>query len=119
MCVCVCVCVCARVRVRMRAFWATTASSIMNGFAELAPHLSKLNMQVRTFEVDLAETCAERQCNVGLLAYSPLAGGSLSGKYIEGEQKGARLNMFPGSILALPTPPTPSSLPWFEPCDLP
>lgn len=26
------------------------------------------------FETDLAETCAQRQCNVGLLAYSPLAG---------------------------------------------
>lgn len=26
------------------------------------------------FETDLAETCAPRQCNVGLLAYSPLAG---------------------------------------------
>lgn len=27
------------------------------------------------FETDLAEVCAPRQCNVGLLAYSPLAGG--------------------------------------------
>lgn len=32
------------------------------------------------FETDLAEVCAPRQCNVGLLAYSPLAGGALSGK---------------------------------------
>jgi aryl-alcohol dehydrogenase-like predicted oxidoreductase len=33
------------------------------------------------FETDLAEVCAPRQGNVGLLAYSPLAGGALSGKY--------------------------------------
>ncbi len=31
------------------------------------------------FETDLAETCAQRQCNVGLLAYSPLAGGRGAG----------------------------------------
>ena len=50
------------------------------------------------FETDLAEVCALRQCNVGLLAYSPLAGGALSGKYIKGGQghKNARFNIFPG-----------------------
>lgn len=50
------------------------------------------------WETDLAETCARRQCNVGLLAYSPLAGGTLSGKYIQpgpGVEK-ARLNLFQG-----------------------
>jgi aryl-alcohol dehydrogenase-like predicted oxidoreductase len=29
----------------------------------------------------LTEVCSPRNCNVGLLAYSPLAGGILSGKY--------------------------------------
>ena len=50
------------------------------------------------FETDLAEVCAPRQCNVGLLAYSPLAGGALSGKYIKGGQghEKARFNIFPG-----------------------
>ncbi|PSC73609.1 aldo-keto reductase-like [Micractinium conductrix] len=51
-----------------------------------------------SFETDLAEVCAPRNCNVGLLAYSPLAAGSLSGKYIEGgaaAEKG-RFNYFPG-----------------------
>lgn len=50
------------------------------------------------FETDLAEACAPRQCNVGLLAYSPLAGGALSGKYIKGSQghEKARFNIFPG-----------------------
>ncbi|DBB14578.1 hypothetical protein WJX82_001899 [Trebouxia sp. C0006] len=50
------------------------------------------------FDTDLAEVCAPRQCNVGLLAYSPLAGGALSGKYIKGGEDlpKARFNIFPG-----------------------
>jgi len=49
------------------------------------------------YEVNLAECCSPTNCNVGLLAYSPLAGGALSGKYL-GDQapKNARLAMFPG-----------------------
>jgi len=38
-----------------------------------------------SYETDLAEVCAPRQMNVSLLAYSPLAGGALSGKYIDGK----------------------------------
>mmetsp|Transcript_10252 Transcript_10252/g.19292 ORF Transcript_10252/g.19292 Transcript_10252/m.19292 type:complete len:388 (-) Transcript_10252:74-1237(-) len=48
------------------------------------------------FETNLSEVCSKRNCNVGLLAYSPLAGGSLSGKYNEGDVEGARLSLFPG-----------------------
>ena len=50
------------------------------------------------FDTDLAEVCAPRQCNVGLMAYSPLAGGALSGKYIKGgdDLPKARFNIFPG-----------------------
>lgn len=55
------------------------------------------------FETDLAETCAPRNCNVSLLAYSPLAGGSLSGKYCDVSDpandpltKNARFSLFPG-----------------------
>jgi aryl-alcohol dehydrogenase-like predicted oxidoreductase len=33
---------------------------------------------------------------VGLLAYSPLAGGALSGKYISSNPTNARFNLFPG-----------------------
>ncbi|WDO13975.1 NADP(H)-dependent aldo-keto reductase [Flavobacterium sp. WW92] len=48
----------------------------------------------RTFEVGLSET-AYRE-NVGLLAYSPLAFGTLSGKFLTGEEHpNARLNLFP------------------------
>ena len=46
------------------------------------------------YETDLAETC--RATNVGLLAYSPLAGGVLSGKYLSGTPKNARLTLFEG-----------------------
>ncbi|KDP40340.1 hypothetical protein JCGZ_02338 [Jatropha curcas] len=51
------------------------------------------------FEADLVEVCHPNNCNIGLLAYSPLAGGALSGKYLdlnsEAAKKG-RLNLFPG-----------------------
>ncbi|WP_226702151.1 NADP(H)-dependent aldo-keto reductase [Microbulbifer elongatus] len=47
----------------------------------------------RTFEVGLAEMAIREQC--GLLAYSPLAFGTLSGKYLNGAQpEGARLTLF-------------------------
>lgn len=47
------------------------------------------------YETDLAETC--HAVGVGLLAYSPLAGGTLSGKYLSGAAPaGARLNLFEG-----------------------
>lgn len=43
--------------------------------------------------------CHPKNYNIGLLAYSPLAGGSLSGKYLdinsEAAKKG-RFNLFPG-----------------------
>ncbi|KAL5701916.1 hypothetical protein ACHQM5_027198 [Ranunculus cassubicifolius] len=50
------------------------------------------------FEVDLIEVCHPENCNIGLLAYSPLAGGSLSGKYLDIDSDAAkrgRLNLFP------------------------
>ena len=48
----------------------------------------------RPFEGDLAEV-AQRE-NIGLLAYSPMACGVLSGKYIKGTAAdNARLNLFP------------------------
>ncbi|GEK48024.1 NADP(H)-dependent aldo-keto reductase [Halomonas pacifica] len=51
------------------------------------------NLLNRTFEIGLAEI-AHRE-NVGLLAYSPLAFGVLSGKYLDGQwPPGARLTLF-------------------------
>ena len=47
----------------------------------------------RTFEVGLAECAVREQC--GLLAYSPMAGGALSGKYLNGARPaGARVTLF-------------------------
>merc|ERR1712176_62424 len=48
------------------------------------------------FETNLSEVCSKAHCNVGLLAYSPLAGGALTGKYNEGDVEGARLSLFQG-----------------------
>ncbi|CAM9537248.1 unnamed protein product, partial [Discosporangium mesarthrocarpum] len=46
----------------------------------------------------MAEVCSPRNANVGFLAYSPLAGGVLTGKYqdVENISSTSRLNLFPG-----------------------
>ncbi len=48
----------------------------------------------RTFESGLAEVC--RHTDVGLLAYSPLAFGWLTGKYINNPTADGRITLFPG-----------------------
>lgn len=48
----------------------------------------------RTFESGLAETC--RHADIGLLAYSPLAFGWLSGKYLADPKAHGRITLFPG-----------------------
>ncbi|KAJ1446757.1 NADP-dependent oxidoreductase domain-containing protein [Pelagophyceae sp. CCMP2097] len=74
-------------------------------FAEMAEYKSlpkicsiqnSYSLLVRSdFESGLTEVCS--QTDVGLLAYSPLAGGILTGKYAtESPPKEARLNLFPG-----------------------
>jgi hypothetical protein len=48
---------------------------------------------------DLVETCTSPEVNVGSLAYSPLTGGPLSGKYLDPESEAAkkgRFKTFPG-----------------------
>jgi aryl-alcohol dehydrogenase-like predicted oxidoreductase len=47
----------------------------------------------RLFEVGLTEVCMRE--NIGLLAYSPLGFGFLSGKYLEGFPENSRLKLFP------------------------
>lgn len=48
----------------------------------------------RVFEGDMAEVAMRE--NIGLLAYSPMAFGVLSGKYIKGlDDKNSRINLFP------------------------
>ncbi|KAK9160327.1 hypothetical protein Syun_006668 [Stephania yunnanensis] len=51
------------------------------------------------FEIDLVEVCHPNNYNIGLLAYSPLAGGALTGKYLDIDSyaaKKGRFNLFPG-----------------------
>ncbi len=51
----------------------------------------------RRFEGELAETCSDINCNLGLLAYGCLNGGVLSGKYADGAKPAkARHALFPG-----------------------
>jgi len=67
------------------------------GLPRIVSIQNSYSLLVRTaFETDLAEVCCKRNANVGLLAYSPLAGGALSGKYISGDSDGSRLTLFPG-----------------------
>ena len=47
----------------------------------------------RIFETGLSEMCLRE--NIGLLAYSPLAFGMLSGKYLQGMQPHYRMALFP------------------------
>jgi aryl-alcohol dehydrogenase-like predicted oxidoreductase len=52
------------------------------------------NLLNRTFEVSLAEVCHRE--NLGLLAYSPLAFGHLTGKYLDNTQAEGRVTRFTG-----------------------
>lgn len=52
------------------------------------------NLLNRSFEVGLAEVAMRE--DVGLLAYAPIAGGTLSGKYLDGQRPtGARMTLSP------------------------
>ena len=62
----------------------------IHGLARPITIQNAYNLVNRTFESDLAEACYRE--NVALLAYSPLAMGVLSGKYLAGAKPaGARL----------------------------
>lgn len=59
----------------------------------------------RTFEIGLAEMSIRE--NVGLLAYSPLAMGLLSGKYLNGQRpEGARVTLWPNYLARYAHPNT-------------
>ncbi len=64
-----------------------------NGWPRMVSIQNPYNLLNRTFEVGLAEIAHREQ--MGLLAYSPLAFGALSGKYLHGARpEGARLTVF-------------------------
>jgi aryl-alcohol dehydrogenase-like predicted oxidoreductase len=63
------------------------------GWPRIVSIQNPYNLLNRTFEVGLAEIAHRESC--GLLAYSPLAFGVLSGKYMKGQKPaGARLTLF-------------------------
>ncbi len=62
-------------------------------FEKIVSIQNPYNLLNRSFEVGLSEISLRE--NVGLLAYSPLASGTLSGKYLDGElPEGSRLKLF-------------------------
>ncbi len=64
-----------------------------SGLSRVRSIQNPYNLLNRSFEVGLAEMAIREQ--VGLLAYSPLAMGTLSGKYLQGKRPaGARLTLF-------------------------
>lgn len=63
------------------------------GIARVVSIQNPYNLLNRSFEIGLAEISLREQ--VGLLAYSPLAFGMLSGKYLDGARpEGARITLF-------------------------
>ncbi|OMO95437.1 Aldo/keto reductase [Corchorus olitorius] len=74
-------------------------ASKVEGLPKIVSIQNSYSLLARRFEVDLVEVCHPNNCNIGLLSYSPLGGGSLTGKYLdinsEAAKKG-RMNLFPG-----------------------
>ena len=64
------------------------------GLPRIASIQNPYNLICRTFEVGLSEIAIREDC--GLLAYSPLAFGALTGKYLNGNKpEGSRHALFP------------------------
>lgn len=64
-----------------------------NNLSKIVSIQNPYNLLNRSFEVGLSEISIREQ--VGLLAYSPLASGILSGKYFDGKMpKGSRMDLF-------------------------
>lgn len=64
------------------------------GLPQIASIQNAYHLMNRTFENGLAEVC--RHANIGLLAYSPLAFGWLTGKYLANPLAKGRVTLFPG-----------------------
>eukprot|EP00186_Timspurckia_oligopyrenoides_P000102 CAMPEP_0182443866 /NCGR_PEP_ID=MMETSP1172-20130603/2479_1 /TAXON_ID=708627 /ORGANISM="Timspurckia oligopyrenoides, Strain CCMP3278" /LENGTH=409 /DNA_ID=CAMNT_0024639267 /DNA_START=135 /DNA_END=1364 /DNA_ORIENTATION=- len=68
----------------------------LNNLPKVVSIQNSYSLLHREFESALAEACAPSNYNVPLLAYSPLAGGALTGKYNQGKvPENARFNLFP------------------------
>ena len=69
--------------------------SEMNGLPRIASIQNAYHLGNRIFESGLDEVCFRE--NVGLIAYSPLGFGQLTGKYLDNPQAPGRLTIFPAS----------------------
>jgi aryl-alcohol dehydrogenase-like predicted oxidoreductase len=65
-----------------------------SGLSKIVSIQNAYHLMNRSFENGLAEVC--HHASIGLLAYSPLAFGHLTGKYLENPHAHGRLNLFPG-----------------------
>lgn len=71
------------------------AEADARGLPRVASVQNPYSLLNRTYEVGLAEVSAREDC--GLLVYSPLGFGALTGKYLDGKKPaGARYTLFPG-----------------------
>lgn len=77
------------------------------GLPKIASIQNAYSLLNRTFESGLAETC--RHTNVGLLAYSSLAFGWLTGKYLTDPNAKGRINLFSGFGQRYNKPNVPSA----------
>ena len=68
--------------------------AVITGLPVIASTQNAYNLLNRTFETGLAEVCLREK--VGLLAYSPLAFGHLSGKYLDNPAAAGRVTLFKG-----------------------
>ncbi|KAL5066910.1 hypothetical protein RYX36_017797 [Vicia faba] len=72
----------------------------VEGLPKIVSIQNSYSLLVRSrFETDLVEVCHPKNYNIGLLSYSPLGGGTLTGKYIDINSeagKSGRLNLFTG-----------------------
>ncbi|MES3023834.1 MAG: aldo/keto reductase [Pseudomonadota bacterium] len=70
--------------------------SELKGLPRIATIQNLYNLSARGFETSLLDEACFRE-NVGLLAYSPLAFGQLSAKYLDDPKAHGRLTIFPAS----------------------
>lgn len=72
-----------------KSLWASDA----HGLTRYETIQNNFSLNNRRFEDELAEVCRREQ--VSLLPYSPIAGGVLSGKYLDGQRpEGARFTLY-------------------------
>jgi aryl-alcohol dehydrogenase-like predicted oxidoreductase len=71
-----------------------TRQAELKGLPRIATIQNLYNLSARGFETSLLNEACFRE-NVGLLAYSPLAFGQLSGKYLDNPKASGRLTIFP------------------------